>query len=144
MGVYKCPVCEGRGVVPADFYWVAGNTYQSTTTNPAVTCRSCGGKGVIFDSEVFGYRDSNEPIPEKYSLGSLAFFNYKTCSNCAHNDGMVYTSNPPKWKCTLTNEWHEGDFKCDNFADQALVYGKISNLSNINGGITLTPLREGE
>ena len=35
------------------------------------------------------------------------------CANCEHNDGMVYTSFPPKYKCTITNEFHFGDDDCN-------------------------------
>lgn len=34
------------------------------------------------------------------------------CSNCPFNDGMVYTSLPPQYKCTKTNEWHLGSYGC--------------------------------
>ena len=31
------------------------------------------------------------------------------CAYCKYNDGMVYTSMPPKYKCTITKEFHLGD-----------------------------------
>jgi len=46
MSTCKCPVCEGRGTVPATFYEPTG-----TAANP-VTCRSCGGSGVWCNGEV--------------------------------------------------------------------------------------------
>ena len=36
-----------------------------------------------------------------------------TCGMCPFNDGMCYTSNPPKRKCTITNEFHYYDDKCN-------------------------------
>ena len=36
-----------------------------------------------------------------------------TCANCEYNDGIVYTSLPPQYKCTLTNKFHFGDDRCD-------------------------------
>lgn len=36
----RCPVCEGRGAVPAGFYSTPGEAARET-------CRSCGGSGVI-------------------------------------------------------------------------------------------------
>ena len=36
-----------------------------------------------------------------------------TCANCQYNDGMVYTSMPPQYKCTITNEFHHNNDKCD-------------------------------
>lgn len=34
------------------------------------------------------------------------------CANCPLNDGLIYTSYPPKFKCTATNEWHFGEYIC--------------------------------
>lgn len=36
-----------------------------------------------------------------------------TCANCQYNDGVVYTSLPPQYKCTITNEFHWNNDKCD-------------------------------
>lgn len=35
------------------------------------------------------------------------------CAYCKYNDGMVYTSIPPKYKCTITKEFHLGDDDCN-------------------------------
>ena len=35
-----------------------------------------------------------------------------SCANCPLNDGMVYTSMPPKFKCTITNEYNLGEHMC--------------------------------
>ncbi len=40
---WRCPICNGRGHVPADFYTAIG---FSASMNP-VMCKSCGGRGVI-------------------------------------------------------------------------------------------------
>ena len=37
----------------------------------------------------------------------------RQCSNCPFNDGLVYTSFPPKYKCTITDEFHLGEYICD-------------------------------
>lgn len=44
--VQKCPVCEGRGIVPGGFYLsTTGDiVYKS---NAMVACRSCNGTGII-------------------------------------------------------------------------------------------------
>lgn len=34
------------------------------------------------------------------------------CASCPFNDGLVYTSLPPQYKCTKTNEWHLGSYGC--------------------------------
>ena len=36
----------------------------------------------------------------------------RTCANCEYNDGAVYTSIPPKRKCTIDGEFHNGDYVC--------------------------------
>ena len=35
-----------------------------------------------------------------------------TCSNCRFNDGLVYASNPVKYKCTFDNNYYEGYHSC--------------------------------
>jgi len=46
MKPYTCPVCGGRGIVPAGFYTSVG--YYSTTGNTTEHCRSCSGTGIIW------------------------------------------------------------------------------------------------
>lgn len=42
---YKCPVCEGKGLVSGGFYTSVGvSSVSNHTTEP---CRSCDGKGII-------------------------------------------------------------------------------------------------
>ena len=35
------------------------------------------------------------------------------CANCKYNDGFVYTSFPPRFKCTITDEFHEAYNDCN-------------------------------
>lgn len=44
-----CPVCKGRGFVPAWFYLVDPDceSFAWNTTGGTETCRTCGGSGVI-------------------------------------------------------------------------------------------------
>lgn len=35
------------------------------------------------------------------------------CGNCDKTDGLCYTSNPPKVKCTVTGNFHEYDDECE-------------------------------
>ena len=37
----------------------------------------------------------------------------KRCGGCNKTDGMCYTSNPPKVKCTITGRFHFYDDVCD-------------------------------
>jgi DnaJ-class molecular chaperone len=44
---YRCPVCEGRGIVPHGFYlYPAGQTFTDSETSPE-KCRSCNGTGIV-------------------------------------------------------------------------------------------------
>ena len=36
-----------------------------------------------------------------------------TCANCEHNDGMVYASMPPRYRCAITKELHLGNEACN-------------------------------
>ena len=36
----------------------------------------------------------------------------RICGNCYYNDGCVYTSNPPKYRCTFTGDFHFGNEPC--------------------------------
>ena len=103
MSVYKCPICGGRGFVPCGFY--SSQTYDgSSITNSTSTevCRSCHGRGIVFDE----------------FLGSTSNGINRCCSNCEMNDGLVYTSYPPKYRCTLSGNfkisikcWYHSEFK---------------------------------
>lgn len=136
MGVYKCPVCEGRGFVADGFYNISSNLYQSTSTNPTVICRTCGGKGIVFDAAMFQggcYGHAGPAVVHEGDPGYSTFQYKGTCSNCEHNDRMVYTSNPPKWKCKLDGSWHTGDYRCFKWTEQqqALLQGvQVDDLSN--------------
>ena len=41
----------------------------------------------------------------------------RVCAYCEHTDGMIYTSIPPKIRCTLTGEWHDRGDVCDNYEE---------------------------
>jgi len=52
MKPYKCPICDGRGIVPAGFYQVTFHGYGFTSTSSShEICRSCGGSGIIWGKE---------------------------------------------------------------------------------------------
>lgn len=42
-----CPVCNGTGEVPANFYskW----KYQIKAGRPVIECRTCNGKGIVWN-----------------------------------------------------------------------------------------------
>lgn len=43
---HKCPICNGRGIVPGGFYTATGDTWTSSATSEP--CRQCGGNGIIW------------------------------------------------------------------------------------------------
>ena len=137
MGVYICPVCEGKGHVPAGFY--STNAAPTVVNTSPEICKSCGGKGVIFDSDTFINPFTMQEPYNKYLNESVTSFN--SCSNCGNNDGMVYTSNPPKWRCTLDGEWHTGAYCCDYWCEQKLFNGipieNCTRVQNVHLGVDL-------
>jgi hypothetical protein len=49
------------------------------------------------------------------------------CGECKYTDGLVYTSNPPKVKCTITGEFHHNTDEC-NCEFSRLLYDKRSGM----------------
>lgn len=48
------------------------------------------------------------------------------CVYCKYNDGLVYTSIPVKYRCTITNEFHFGSDDC-NVEFAPVQHGKWIN-----------------
>ena len=46
--VWICPVCVGKGIVPNNFYMGTSKNWSSSSATPE-TCRSCNGRGIIFE-----------------------------------------------------------------------------------------------
>ena len=68
-------------------------------------------------------------------------YSNRLCGNCEFTDGMCYTSNPPKRKCTITGEYHYYDHPCDvpidkfpNINKPKVNYIDDPKLSNIKQG----------
>ena len=88
------------------------------------------GKDVIYNLVVtktgmlkyFTFPDRDVPIDVCCNLINhpeyVSFKRKNTCGSCDQTDGMCYTSDPPKVKCTITGEYHSYDDMC--------------NISNIN------------
>ena len=49
MKPYKCPVCDGHGIVPGGFY-LSTNQY-SVSNYTSEICRACNGKGIIWGDD---------------------------------------------------------------------------------------------
>lgn len=122
MSVEICPICRGKGLVPNGFYLAVGTSYYSTTNTSPETCRSCGGKGYIetysgvvqnpelaeLDERLKKLEELADTIPLQQSTAKTLNIAQKCCASCKHiEEGMVYTSNPPKFKCLLHQCWYE-------------------------------------
>ena len=44
---YRCPICEGHGLVPGGFYSAVPGG-QMISCNATEQCRACGGTGIIY------------------------------------------------------------------------------------------------
>lgn len=44
---YRCPVCNGNGIVPCGFYSQTSGVWSTTSVMPE-TCRSCNGTGIVW------------------------------------------------------------------------------------------------
>lgn len=59
MQPYKCPVCEGRGSLPSNFY-----TRDAGATSTAdIQCRSCKGTGVLWSTSPGHVEPTAAPVP---------------------------------------------------------------------------------
>lgn len=97
MAVYTCPVCGGRGFISCGFY--SSQTYDGSSVTGSTStevCRSCNGRGIVFDE-----------------FGTASKRISRCCSNCELNDGMMYTSYPPKYRCTIFGSYNEGTHTCN-------------------------------
>ncbi len=43
---YRCPVCNGKGLLPKGFY-EQGEYFSSSDTSPEI-CRTCQGQGIVW------------------------------------------------------------------------------------------------
>lgn len=43
---YRCPVCDGKGIVPGGFYRSTGDNWSSNSSTDV--CKACGGSGIIW------------------------------------------------------------------------------------------------
>ena len=46
---FRCPVCNGTGLVPRNFYLAIGVTGSLGNAVMAEKCRSCSGTGIVWD-----------------------------------------------------------------------------------------------
>ena len=134
MSVEICPVCGGKGLVPNGFYTAIGTPYYGTTSTSPETCRSCGGKGyietysdVVQNPELEELNERLKKLEELADIVSVQQFTTRTlsipercCANCKYiEEGMMYTSNPPKFKCSIHQTWYDwseiNSRSCDNW-----------------------------
>lgn len=65
---YKCPICEGHGVVPPGFYQTVAGSDYSYSSSSFETCRACHGQGIIWghDEEIATNNQSNFQWEERW------------------------------------------------------------------------------
>lgn len=65
---YKCPICEGHGVVPPGFYQTVAGSNYSYSSSSFETCRACHGQGIIWghDEEIATNNQSNFQWEERW------------------------------------------------------------------------------
>ena len=68
MTYQKCPVCEGRGIVPQGFYDYPVGQKCISDTNAPDFCKSCRGTGVILDLNFYGILKNVEDIKRIMSM----------------------------------------------------------------------------
>lgn len=68
--IHKCPVCDGKGLVPYNFY---GSVFDTTLISP-IQCRGCKGSGVFCHKHDY----------QKKYIGSLDELEYRVfeCTTC--------------------------------------------------------------
>lgn len=135
MSVEICPICGGKGLVPNGFYYSVGTSCYSTNSTSPETCRSCGGKGYIetydgdtvtHDQELKELQDRLKKLEDLSNLTSLSYTGLtiqvpeRCCATCRYIEGgMMYMSNPPKFKCLLHLTWYDwsemNSRSCDNW-----------------------------
>ena len=45
----------------------------------------------------------------------------ENCAYCKYNDGIVYTSSPPMYKCTINNTYYYGNSGCHAFINPTSI-----------------------
>ena len=69
MGVYVCPVCSGKGIVDSAFYTDGMLGGISTTS-----CKSCNGKGIVFDT--VDHTANNNRISDEEARNWIGYCTY--------------------------------------------------------------------
>lgn len=56
MSAQRCPVCDGRGLVPWNFYMLHGGDATCATPPAPLRCQACEGRGVLWPHD--------QPVPK--------------------------------------------------------------------------------
>jgi hypothetical protein len=88
-----CPVCKGRGQVPAGFYQGFGSLKQRCISPGLLpdVCRGCGGTGVVFDYRPRPLGDPPPPSP------------YGQINSCLRPVNSEYTISYPPARALFTS-----------------------------------------
>lgn len=94
MAWVKCPVCEGKGLVPAGFYNISSAPVPRTSPEQ---CRTCAGTGVLHELQ--------RPTVVHRSCGTCQKMRFGSCGS--HRSAEYY--------CGLDQEMHAESHVCENY-----------------------------
>lgn len=71
--VQRCPVCDGKGLVPNCFYATTSGIGSTTQTYLPEKCRTCNGAGVILPPYIHAQKIADKMVSERLREELIAF-----------------------------------------------------------------------
>ncbi len=83
----RCPVCDGKGLVPNCFYATTSGIGSTTQTYLPEKCRTCNGAGVILPPYIHAQRIADKMVEERLREELIKFTQpfYADIETCIHN-----------------------------------------------------------
>lgn len=83
-------------------------------TDDGVIIEREDGRITIAQNDVIATKKNGESISFVGTLKNQCSGNLlgRHCGSCSFNDGLCYTSNPPKYRCTFDNNFYDGLHEC--------------------------------
>jgi len=131
--IQKCPVCNGKGIVPNGFYFVPEGQSFVASGNILETCRACNGRGIIL-MDLKGQKEMSELKPCRFCGSPLEL------TEKGSSIGPV--NKKPYWEFTdvdCTNE------KCPfSMMFDSKEYTKSQIIEFLNNGLKNEKIKRGE